>query len=158
MPRFSGGACVLRGSSWDVRICTHTAECIEPLVFKLNINYKRRSLTGTEWCLAARASAWEPTMDLNLREKYRKTKLRTKNENKTSDRKNIKKDISRAPCPHFQFHVYIIILKITYCLWIWNWNFSVLFVFAVIVLCCCFVLFCFFCFFLSFISCYSSDE
>ena len=55
-------------------------------------------------------------MDLNLQEKYRKTKLRTKNENKISDRTNEKKDISRAPFPHFQFHVYIIILKITHCL------------------------------------------
>ena len=62
---------------------------------------KIRSLTGTEWCLAARASAWEPTMDLNLREKYRKTKLRNKNENKTSDRKNIKKRHFKGSMPSF---------------------------------------------------------
>jgi len=40
-------------------------------------------------------------MDLNLREKYRKTKLRTKNENKPSDRKNKKRPFFMGSMPSF---------------------------------------------------------
>lgn len=40
-------------------------------------------------------------MDLNLREKYRKTRLRNKNENKTSDTKNIKIQHFKGSMPSF---------------------------------------------------------